>query len=119
MARYEVHMEKYEMFNRDAENEATSYPSRIEAYFSSAFHLIEACAARRNVHIHKHQRVRAILEENPGVFGGKTDAVWRSFQKIENQIRPGQIYGGKIDGKALERTRKLFEEIEEICLERM
>ena len=81
--------------------------------------LIEACAARHNVHIHKHQRVRSILEENPEVFEGKTDAIWRAFQKIENQIRPGQIYGGKMDGKALQKAKKLFEEIEEICLERI
>jgi len=119
MARYDIHIEKYKMFKEDAENEATSHPSRIEAYFSAAFHLIEACAARRNVHIHKHQKVRTMLEENTEIFGGETDTVWRDFQKIENQIRPGQIYGGRIDGKALERARKLFEDIEEICQERI
>jgi len=42
--------------------------------------------------------------------------VWRAFQRIENQIRPGQLYEGKINGEAVEDTEKNFREIEEICL---
>ncbi|MHA1431506.1 MAG: hypothetical protein ACTSRV_14105 [Candidatus Freyarchaeota archaeon] len=92
----ERHLEKYRMFKRDAENPSVSPPTRVEAYFSAAFHLIEACVA--------------------DVFGGNTDRVWRAFQRIENQIRPGQLYEGKINGEAVEDTEKNFREIEEICL---
>ncbi|MHA1579230.1 MAG: hypothetical protein ACTSUQ_06345 [Candidatus Freyarchaeota archaeon] len=43
----ERHFEKYRMFKRDAENPSVSPPTRVEAYFSAAFHLIEACVAGR------------------------------------------------------------------------
>ncbi|MEX2704174.1 MAG: hypothetical protein ACTSSA_10395 [Candidatus Freyarchaeota archaeon] len=43
----ERHLEKYRMFKRDAENPSVSPPTRVEAYFSAAFHLIEACVAGR------------------------------------------------------------------------
>jgi hypothetical protein len=119
MARRETHIEKYRMFKGDAENEDVSPPSRVEAYFSAAFHLIEACAAGHNVHIQKHKSLRRVLEDNPGLFGEDTESIWKCFQKIENQIRPGQMYGGKIDGEALRRAKELFEEIERICLERI
>nr|MDO8089224.1 hypothetical protein [Candidatus Sigynarchaeota archaeon] len=112
----ERHLEKYRMFKRDAENPSVSPPTRVEAYFSAAFHLIEACVAGKGLHVDKHQRVRAVLEAHADVFGGNTDRVWRAFQRIENQIRPGQLYEGKINGEAVEDTEKNFREIEEICL---
>lgn len=55
------------------------------------------------------------MEENKTIFGKETENVWRAFQEIENQIRPGQTYGGSINGEALERTKELFEEIRRIC----
>ncbi len=103
------------MFKRDAEYKANSYPIRIEAYFYASFHLIEAMAAKKGLHIDKHQKVRQKLEKNPQIFEDRTEGVWRAFQEIENQIRPGQIYGGAIDGKKLRRTKELFEEIEKLC----
>lgn len=108
-------MKKYAMFLRDAENKDNSHPTRIEAYFESVFHLIEAVAARDRIHVNKHQSLRNVLEENDVLFGGETENVWKAFQEIENQIRPGQIYGGSINGKALERAKKLFEEIKVVC----
>ena len=101
MASYETHIKKYRMFLRDAKNESNSEPTRVIAYFEAAFHLIEAVAARRRIHINKHQLVRRVLEEST-LFGDDTEKVWRAFQEIENQIRPGQAYGGRIDGEALE-----------------
>lgn len=115
MASFDTHKRKYEMFNHDAENEANSIPTRIEAYFNACFHLIEAKAAKVGVHIHKHQSVRAILDKNSQIFEDDTEKVWRSFQQIENQIRPGQIYGSLVDGKKLQRTKELFKLIEKIC----
>ena len=102
------------MFKTDANNESNSIPIRIEAYFYSAFHLIEAIAAKTGVHIEKHQKVRTMLEKHPTIFKGNTEQIWRAFHEIENQIRPGQIYGGAINGKKLTRAIELFRIIETI-----
>ena len=115
MTSFAIHKEKYMMFKADAANEANSIPIRIEAYFYACFHLIEAIAAKKGIHIEKHQKVRSMLERNHQIFRGDTEKVWRAFQEIENQIRPGQIYGGLIDGKKLRRTKELFEIIEKGC----
>ncbi|MEW6328750.1 MAG: hypothetical protein AB1468_01400 [Candidatus Micrarchaeota archaeon] len=115
MTTREVHDEKYKMFKKDAENEANSVPTKIEAYFNASFHLVERNAAKVGVHIQKHQLLRSILEKNPSVFGENTEHVWRAFQELENQIRPGQVYGGSINGKKLKRAKELFSIIESIC----
>lgn len=114
MASYEVHKMKYEMFKKDAENEDNSIPTRIEAYFNSSFHLIDAKAAEKGRHINKHQLVRSVLERSR-ILGKNTEKVWRAFQELENQIRPGQIYGGLIDGRKLKRAKELFSIIESLC----
>lgn len=115
MSDFNTHLLKYQMFKTDAGNESNSIPIRIEAYFYAAFHLIEANAAKAGIHIEKHQKVRSMLEQNQQIFGVFTEQVWRSFHEIENQIRPGQVYGGAINGKRLDRTVELFRIIETIC----
>ncbi len=55
-----------------------------------------------------------MAKEN-GIFKEDTEIIWRDFQTIENQIRPGQEYGGKINGEELKRAKELFEEIRNIC----
>lgn len=115
MSNFEMHFEKYQMFKADANNESTSIPIRIEAYFYAAFHLIEAISAKSGIHIEKHQKVRIILESNSQIFKNDTEAIWRAFHEIENQIRPGQVYDGAINGKKLNRTIILFQIIENIC----
>jgi len=115
MASFEIHLNKYKMFLRDAENEQNSEPTRIEAYFEAVFHLIEAVAAKNRIYINKHQLVRKVLEENGNIFGENTAKLWRTFQEIENQIRPGQAYGGAINGEALEQTKELAGIIQNIC----
>jgi hypothetical protein len=65
----------------------------VEAFFLSAYHLIESCAAYERVHINKHQRVRFILMQNKFIFQDDTETVWMNFQKIENQLRPKFAYG--------------------------
>jgi len=112
-------MKKYRMFLKDAENPEVSIPLRIEAYFQAAFHLIEAVAALHNVHINKHKLVRRVLEQHPEIFGEDSEEVWRAFQTIENQIRPGQVYGGRIDGEALRKTEELFRRIRRIAEKRL
>jgi hypothetical protein len=115
MANFDIHKEKYTMFKRDAEDEENSIPTRIEAYFNASFHLIESRASNFGIHIDKHQNLRTILEKNHQIFREDTERLWRAFQEIENQIRPGQIYGSAINGKKLNRTIELFRIIETIC----
>ncbi len=115
MSDFEKHTEKFSLFKRDAENKTVSHPTRINAYFESAFHLIESVAAKHERHINKHQRVRSFLEQNRDLFGEGTEPVWRTFQLLENQIRPGQAYGGKINGEELSRAKEAFEGIKSIC----
>lgn len=119
MGSLEVHRTAYGRFRRDAEDGANYEGTRVEAYFLSAFHLIEACAARERVHINKHQRVRQVLEENSFIFGGETEAVWRAFQRIENQLRPKFTYSFSWSLEDLDEVRGRFLEIERICLGRM
>ena len=114
MATYEKHIEKYELFKKDAENETVSHPTRITSYFEAAFHVLEAVAAKHELHINKHQKVRSVLEQKK-IFEGDTEIVWRNFQLLENQIRPGQAYGGKINGEELARAKEVFDIIEKIC----
>jgi len=115
MASQSVHVEKYRLFKRDAQNEENSIPTRIEAIFEACFHLIEACMAKERLHINKHSRVRSMVTEHENVFGEGSDKVWRAFQELENQIRPGQAYGGRIDGPQLERAQDIMKEIEDVC----
>lgn len=114
MSTKETHMQKYEMFKHDAENETVSNPMRKEAYFSAAFQLIEVCTDKKGIHINKHQLVRTVLEKSK-MFDEDTEGIWRAFQELENQIRPGQIYGGAINGEKLKKAKALFEKIEAVC----
>jgi hypothetical protein len=67
----QTHKEMYNKFKRDAENRGLFDATRAEAYFLAAYHLVEACAAKSRVHIHKHQLVRKRLEENELYLGRK------------------------------------------------
>jgi uncharacterized protein (UPF0332 family) len=114
MTSFEKHIKKYKLFKKDAENETVSHMSRIEACFFASFHLIEAVMANHNMHINKHTMLRSVLAKDE-IFKEDTETVWKSFQTIENQIRPGQEYGGKINGEELKRAKELFKRIEEVC----
>ncbi len=87
------HLAQYEEFKKGADLGANPLPVRVEAHFLALFHLIDACAARRGVHINKHQRVRSELERNPAIFGPRTEEVWMAFQDIEARLRPKFVYG--------------------------
>lgn len=115
MASQNIHLKKYGLFKRDAENEENSIPTRIEIIFEACFQIIEACMAKEKLHVNKHNRVRSMATEHNNVFGAGSDRIWRAFQEIEHQIRPGQAYGGRIDGPQLKRAQDLMEEIERIC----
>jgi uncharacterized protein YydD (DUF2326 family) len=115
MTSQDVHLQKYKLFKRDAENEENFIPTRIEATFEACFHLIEACMAKDGLHINKHNQVRSMITEHGDVFRENSETVWRAFQELENQIRPGQAYGGRINGPQLKRAQDVMERIENVC----
>jgi hypothetical protein len=117
MGDQENHYRLFEKFRTDAQNDSLFEGTRVEAYFLAAYHLIEACAAKHRVHINKHQKVRSALEDNGFIFNEKTEAVWRAFQTIENQLRPRFSYGFSWTEKDLKEVLANFKTIETICLE--
>ncbi len=116
MSSLEIHLQKYNLFKKDAFNEDNSPMTRIEALFEASFHLIESCMALQRKHINKHQMMRTAVEENKELFGDKGEIIWQKFQELENQIRPGQMYGGKINGQRLRAAQNIFELMESLCL---
>lgn len=117
MSKEEAHREKYENFKKDAMNEDLFIPSRIELYFDSAFHLIDMVCARFRVHIDAHKNVRRVISSHTEIFKDNTETVYTNFEELEKMIRPGQVYGSPINGKNLEKTKKIFETLEKICRE--
>jgi hypothetical protein len=115
MTSRDIHLQKYKLFKRDAENEENSIPTRIEAIFEACFHLIETCMAINGLHVNKHSNVRSMITGHDSVFGENSEAVWRAFQELENQIRPGQAYGGRINGPQLQRAQDIMKRIEDVC----
>jgi len=117
MGTLENHMNLYKTFKKDAENKRNSKQSRVELYFLSIFHFIEACAAKYNTHINKHQRIRNLLEENTQIFKEQTEMVWRTFQTIETRLRPKFSYGSSWLNDDFNELKNLYEKIEKICME--
>lgn len=112
-----VHRKRYEAFRADAYRTENSPEIRVEAWFLAAFHHIDACAARHNRHIGKHQNVRKELEANERIFGPHTREVWQAFQELETRIRPKFVYGSAWTSKDLALAQRLFEAIEARCRE--
>ena len=115
MGSMENHIKLYEKFKHDAGNKDIYEGTRVEAYFLASFHLIESCAAKERVHINKHQRVRITLEENRFILKENTEKVWRSFQKIENQLRPKFAYTFTWTPEDMNEVKRNFNEIEKYC----
>ncbi len=73
-------------------------------------------AARYKVHIDVHKNVRKVIEANPNIFGDKSEAIWREFWRLEREIRPGQVYGGLINGGKLREAEEVFHTLERLIL---
>ena len=119
MGSLENHLKLYKKFKEDAENKNIFEGTRVEAYFLSAFHLIESCAAEERVHINKHQKVRSMLTNNEFIFGNKTEELWRKIQRIENQLRPKFTYGFSWTNEDMLDVETNYKSIEEICLKKL
>lgn len=116
---FKIHYEKYQKFKESAQQDRY-IPSRIEDYFKSAFHLIEAIVYKKTgVHIQKHQKVRTILKQNQDIFEEKTEELINEFYEIENKIRIATAYGKRENGELLGKTKESFNKIETICLNKL
>src|SRR3990172_6618131 len=117
MATFERHMAQYDAFKATANLPGATPQSRVELLFLAAYHLIDACAAKRGQHINKHQNVRSELEKNPVILGERTDRVWRVFNDLQGDFRPKFVYGGGWTKRDLEAAGPPFETVERLCLE--
>ncbi|HEX9340488.1 MAG TPA: hypothetical protein VF992_04880 [Thermoplasmata archaeon] len=117
MADRAQHLAQYADFKKGADLEVNPPQLRVEAIFLAMFHLIDACAALRNVHINKHQRVRYELERNRAIFGNRTEEVWLSFQDLETRLRPKFVYGKRWRPDDFKAAFEKAARIEEICRE--
>ncbi|MFA5102195.1 MAG: hypothetical protein WC525_03500 [Candidatus Thermoplasmatota archaeon] len=113
------HFTLYQKFKQDATNKHNFEGTRVEAYFLSAYHLIETCAAQERVHINKHQQVRIMLTNNMFIFNENTEKVWTNFQQIENQLRPKFTYGFSWTEEDMKNVETCYQTIEKICLEKL
>lgn len=117
MGRLERHRQLYERLKEDGLTKSLHEETATEALFLAAFHLVDACAASKGVHIGKHQRVRAELEANRFIFGDRTEEVWRLFNELERDLRPKFAYGFSWTARDFARVRAVFAALESICLE--
>lgn len=119
MSTFDTHKKLYLSFKEDALRKDLYAGTRVEAYFLSAYHLIEATAALMRVHINKHQKVRLALEKEDQIFDKDTELIWKSFQKIENQLRPKFTYSAGWEMKDLKEVEEEYKRIETIALRKL
>lgn len=117
MATLDRHMAQYRAFKDTADLPDATPPGRVELLFLAAYHLIDACAAKKGQHINKHQNVRRELESNPRILGDRAGQVWRSFNELQGESRAKFVYGGRWTEKDLAAAIRAFKTVERLCLE--
>lgn len=118
MSKLEVHLERARAYREDARR-AKDRGSQVELWFLSAYHFIEACAAKHRLHIQQHQKVPTKLKEDRMVFGERTSEVVGAFQYLDYDARAKFVYGASGTKVDFERARESFDAIVEICEERL
>ena len=116
MTRLENHMARYREFKRAA-GLSDSASVQVESWFLAAYHLIEACAAKRRIHIQKHHKVPDELSRNPSILGPRTKEVVDAFRFLDFEARAKFVYGASGSKADLARARRSFEAIDAACLE--
>ena len=115
MGKLDSHLLKYKNFKEEAIN-GKYIPSKIENYFLSAFHLIEAVLSKYGIHTGVHKRLFKLLKEKEDIFEENTLNLMDSFRRIERDLRPGVMYGSKENGEKLKEVIERFMVIEKICI---
>ena len=116
MSSLETHLRKAREF-REGASKVDEPGLLVEAWFLSAYHFIEACAARQRLHIQKHQRVPDELQRNPAILGPHTSTVVDAFRYLDYHARAKFVYGDSGTQADLAKARKSFEAIESVCRE--
>src|SRR5438093_13019682 len=92
MSSLETHRRKADEF-RDGASGVKEPGLLVEAWFLSAYHLIEACAAKKRLHIQKHQRVPDELLRNPAILGPRPSTVVDAFRYLDRHARANFVDG--------------------------
>ena len=116
MSSLETHLRQARAF-REGASKVDEPGLLVEAWFLSAYHLIEACAAKQRLHILKHQRVPDELQRNPAILGPHASTVAEAFRYLDHHARAKFVYGGSGTKADLAKARKSFEAIESVCRE--
>lgn len=116
MSSLETHRRKAEAF-RDAAAKIDEPGLLVETWFLSAYHFIEACAAKQRVHIQKHQRVPDELDRNPTILGPRSSVVAKAFRYLDHRARAQFVYGDSGTKADLAKARRHFETIASACTE--
>jgi hypothetical protein len=116
MSSLETHRRKAEAF-RDAAAKIDDPGVLVETWFLSAYHFIEACAAKQRIHIQKHQRVPDELDRNPAILGPRASVVAEAFRYLDHHARAKFVYGDSGTKADLAKARRSFATIESACLE--
>ncbi len=118
MTRLATHVEEAKRF-RSTADKIDDPASLVEIWFLSAYHYIEACAAKHRMHIQEHQWVPGELERNPTVFGEHAARIVEAFRFLDNEARAKFVYGETGTENDLDRARKSFATIVSICEEEL
>ena len=118
LSKLAVHLERARAYREDARR-AKDSGSRIELWFLSAYHFIEACAAKHRLHIQQHRRVPAELKRDRTIFGERTNEVIEAFRYLDYDARAKFVYGASGTKADFERAREYFDVVVEICEARL
>lgn len=107
MSRLTTHLGRAREFKRAAEH--VDYPgAKVQMWFLSAFHFIEACAARQRQHIQKPEGIPDELERNPAILGSDSGRIAKAFHYLEHEARAKFVYADSGSRADLERALESF-----------
>jgi len=115
MTTRDTHLNQYRDFRKGADLEANPPPVRVDALFLATFHLIDACAAAKDVHLDKRKNVRRELESNHSIFGSQTKEVIAAFQELESGLRPKFVHDRSWRPEDFDTAFSKAAQIERIC----
>lgn len=104
------HLAEYEAHRLQGYRRSEPPPTQLASLQESACYLIDACAARRGVHIGPWKMVKGRLLLRPDILKPYTREVLAAYGEIHKMF-----LGTHVDGDEVARARVLFESIEARC----
>src|SRR5438552_18583217 len=105
MSSLETHLRKAETF-REGASRVNEPGLLVEVWFLSAYHLIEACAAKKRVHIQKHQRVPDALQRNSTILGPHTSTAADAFRYLDHNASQVRLRKLRDAGRSCESSEE-------------